>query len=273
MAHEDDADRIQEPDAIAPEHDIRANYHAMSRQTKAAQETMWMLQAHIDHFQARRTEQNRLYRATARQWRMRDWLVRNIDTDEEGTETVNGHPSYAWNTDLEGYLSTDTHCGNTDEYYWGDHHWNDQQAPPPPPPPRSDEDDVFVDDAPSDDGAAPPAPSDDGSVFLDDGDTNSSDYYYSPASPGEAATEEGTDPAPVHDSPYGTSTRTPEHGDEPAPTDTSTPGPATEPAHVDSDAQADTAMAPSTSTTTRPPPRPPTPARHPLSPPPQPTIL
>ena len=230
MAHEDDADRIQEPDTIAPEHDIRANYHAMSRQTKAAQETVWMLQAHIDHFQARRTEQNRLYRATARQWRMRDWLVRNIDTDEEGTETVNGYPSHAWNTDLEGYLSTDTHCGNTDEYYWGDH-----QAPPP----RSDEDDVFVDDEPSDDGAAPPAPSDDGSIFLDDGDTNSSDYYYSPASPDEAATEEGTDPAPAHDSPYRTSTQTPEHDSEPAPTDTSTPEPATEPAHVDSDAPAD----------------------------------
>ena len=39
MAHEDDADRIQEPDTIAPEHEIRANYHSMSRQTKAAQET------------------------------------------------------------------------------------------------------------------------------------------------------------------------------------------------------------------------------------------
>ena len=244
MAREDDADRIQDPYADLPEHDIRTNYHAMSRQTKAAQDTLWMLQAHIDHFQARRTEQNRLDRATTRQWRMRDWLVRNIDTDEAGTETVRGLPSCAWNTDLEGYLSTDTHCGNTDEYYWGDHHWNDQQAPPPPPPPRSDEDDVFVDDdVPSDDGAAPPAPSDDGSVFLDDGDTNSSDYYYSPASHDEAATENGTvtaaDPAPANDSPYRTSTQTTEHDREPAPTDMSTPEPATEPAHVDSDAPAD----------------------------------
>ena len=229
MAHEDDADRIQEPDAIAPEHDIRANYHAMSRQTKAAQETVWMLQAHIDHFQARRTEQNRLYRATARQWRMRNWLVRNIDTDEEGTETVNGHPSHAWNTDLEGYLSTDTHCGHTDEYYWG--------RPPGTAPPQRRGRRIRRRRAQRR-WRRPPAPSDDGSVFLDDGDTNSSDYYYSPASPDEAATEEGTDPAPAHDSPYRTSTQTPEHDREPAPTDTSTPEPATEPAHVDSDAPA-----------------------------------
>ena len=159
---------------------------------------------------------------------MRNWLVCHIDTDEEGTETVNGYPSHAWDTDLEGYLSTDTHDGLTDECYWG----GDHQAPPP----RSDEDDVFVDDESSDDGACPPAPSDDGSIFLDDGDTNSSDYCYSPASPGEAATEEGADPAPAHDGPYRTSTQTPEHDRKPAPTDTSTPEPATKPAHVDSDA-------------------------------------
>ena len=243
MAREDDADRIQDPYAALPEHDIRTNYHAMSRQTKAAQDTLWMLQAHIDHFRARRTEQNRLDRATTRQWRMRDWLVRNIDTDEAGTETVRGLPSCAWNTDLDGYLSTDTHCGNTDEYYWGDHHWYDQQAPPPPPPPRSDEGGVFADDdVPSDDGAAPPAPSDDGSVFLDDGD-NSSDYYYSPASHDETAAENGTvtaaDPAPANGSPYRTSTQTTEHDEEPAPTNMSTPEPATGPAHVDNDAPAD----------------------------------
>ena len=71
---------------------------SLTRQTKAAQETAWLLQAHTDHFATLPTNQERLYRAIANQWRMRDWLVRNAVTDHEGTETVNGCESNLWDT-------------------------------------------------------------------------------------------------------------------------------------------------------------------------------
>ena len=111
MARDGEADQIQGHNPDVTEYDIRASYHSMSRQTKAAQETAWLLQAHIGHFATLRTDQERHYRARVRQWQMRDWLVRSAATDHEGTETVNGCESTLWDTELEGYLSTDTHRG------------------------------------------------------------------------------------------------------------------------------------------------------------------
>ena len=90
---------------------------------------------------------------------MRDWLVRNAETDHEGTETVNGDESTLWDTYLEGYLSTDRHPGRSDSCYWG----GDPYAPG---------------------NGAPQAHSDasNGSVFIDDGDDNSTGHC-SPCAP------------------------------------------------------------------------------------------
>ena len=182
MARDGEADQIQGHNPDVTEYDIRASYHSMSRQTKAAQETAWLLQVHIGHFATLRTDQERHYRARVRQWQMRDWLVRNAATDHEGTETVNGCESTLWDTDLDGYLSTGTRTAagpTADSGYWGGGLYTAGNG-------------------------APQAHSDvsNGSVFIDDGDSNSS--YYSPASLSETMSEEHTDPASAHAGPFHT---------------------------------------------------------------------
>ena len=150
---------------------------------------------------------------------MRDWLVRNAVTDHEGTETVNGRESNLWDTELEGYLSTDTHNGHTDEGYWGGGPYaagnGDPQA-------RSDSEDVFIGDCAS----------------------NNSNYYYSPASLSATMSKEHTDPAPTHAGPFHTSPQPPDDDQKPAATDTSTLKPAAEPATADSNAPNDDGNAP-----------------------------
>ena len=224
MAREDEADRVQGHNTAAPEHEIRANYHSMSRQTKAAQEAAWLLQAHIDRFEARRIDRQRLHRATTRQWSMRYWLVRNADTDRDGTETVEGGNSHLWDTDLDGYLSTDTHNGRTDERLLGQGPLRPRQR------------------------ASQTTPASDAAIFIDDGDTNSSTLLL-PCEPQRATSEEHTDPDPTHDGPFHTSPQPPDDDSKPAATDASTLEPAAEPATADSSAPTATAARPPASMT------------------------
>ena len=143
--------------------------------------------------------------------------MRNAYTDQEGTETVNGADSTLWDTDLDGYLSTDTHRGPSDSHYRGD--------------------------GPSTGGGdAPQAHSDPDDTFIDEGDSKSS--YYSPASLDEAQDEESTDQASTHTGLFHTTPRPAGDGREPAAADTTTPAPAADPSTADGSAPGDGDSAP-----------------------------
>ena len=114
MARHGEADRIQGDNPGVAECGIRASYYSilhvpLDQSSAGGSVAAWLLKAHIDHFATIRIQRERRYRAIARQWHQCDWLVRNAYTDQEGTETVNGADSTLWDTDLDGYLSTDTH--------------------------------------------------------------------------------------------------------------------------------------------------------------------
>ena len=160
----------------------------MSNQTKAAQEVLWRLRAHIDDFETIRTDMERQHRARVRQWQKRYWLVHNAHVDDDGVETVKGYDSTYWNTDLDGYLSTDTHQALDDSGYWA----HDPHAP-------------------GDEPSHAHSNTSNGSVFIDDGDSNSSHFEgsYSPASLDVAASDGYDDLTQACTSPFHTSPQPP----------------------------------------------------------------
>ena len=160
-----------------------------------AQETAWRLLGHVQRYGRSRIQAERYDRAVQRQWGWRRWLMSRVRTNSTGVETVEGCESASWDTELDAYLSTDTHSGAGSA--------RDSNSPDEPDEgafsPLSDSGEGAPFPAPPSTLAPAPCPrgSSNSSVFIGDGDSDYPSGGSSDAAPGAT----GPDPTTAQTGP------------------------------------------------------------------------